>query len=992
MPMPTTRIPGLFLLELALLGLALLLACRLPAQDPGPAPDYSREVRPILAKNCFACHGPDEVHRKAKLRLDVAGQAELEEVLARIVHADPDERMPPKDSGKSLDPAEIEILRRWIEAGAPYAKHWAFVPPAPVVLPEGDAAHPIDRFIRARLPAGLRPAPRADKRSLIRRVSLDLIGLPPTPEELQDFLADDRPEAYARLVDRLLASPRYGERWARRFLDLARYADSNGYEKDRSRSMWPYRDQVIRAINADQPYDDFVVEQIAGDMLPDPSPRQLIATGFHRNTMLNEEGGIDPLEYRFYAMTDRMATTGSAFLGLSLGCAQCHTHKFDPITHRDYFRLMAFLDNADEPDYVVPDARADARDAQRRREAEKLLEGLAANWPADAPPLDQEFASWLEEQREQTADWQRLELTRAESNLPILQEEDGGVIFVRGDTTKHDTYQLRFGAADHPIQALRLEVLPDERLPAGGPGMTYYEGRKGDFFLNEFRVRRGGHSVAIAQAAVSYSKNRFGKAAGAAVLHDGDFQTGWSVDGKAGARNVAVLVLAEPIPAGQAFAVEMHFGRHYASSLGKFRLSATSDARGGAAVAHPAAIEGLLRRPAADLSESDREVLRRVFLLGSARLKKPAAAIQALLRKSVRPHTAILRERPEQHRRKTHRHHRGEWLQAREVVQPGVPEALHPLGEDQPRNRLGFARWLVDPRNPLFARVGVNRHWAAFFGRGIVTTLDDFGAQGAWPSHPQLLDWLARRFVDLGYSRKRLHRLIVTSQTYQQSSTLGADARRLDPGNRWLARAPRFRMEAEVIRDAALRAAGLLSAKMFGPPVRPPQPRSVTAISYGNAGWPVSKGEDRYRRSIYTYVKRTAPFAFTQTFDAPSGESCIARRDVSNTALQALSLLNDPMMLEIAQAFGRRLADTHQGDDAATLAEGWRRVLARRPDPEETRTMQAFISRQRDRYAADPALAQQAAPGRKGTTAIETAVWTSVARALLSLDETLTRN
>lgn len=974
--------PSLARLTWPLAGVALASA-PLPAQSGQPEaatpPGYSRDVRPILADRCFACHGPDEDTRAAELRLDEPGHGRAAQLLERITAADPDERMPPPESGKELTAEEIEVLRQWVEDGTRYERHWSFVPPTRAPLPAGTASHPIDRFIQHRLREhGLQPSPRADRLTLVRRLYLDLIGLPPTPDQADVFVNDDSPDAYERLVDELLSSPHYGERQARRWLDLARYADTNGYEKDRRRSIWPYRDWVIRAINDDMPFDEFAIRQLAGDMLEDATPADRIATGFHRNTMLNEEGGIDPLEFRFHALADRTATTGTVFLGLTIGCAQCHTHKFDPITHREYYGLMAFFDDADEPDYIVPDAAADARGRRNRERAEAALNRLWDEWPADAAPREQRFARWLTTMRDLATDWTPARIEDARSNLPTLDvlADDPGTVFVTGDTTKHDTYWLTLAPVDRPITALRLEALPDPRLPARGPGLTYYEGRKGDFFLTELILTVGAGDAAtrmeVRRASASYANNQFRQqTARAADAVDGDIQTGWSTHGRTGERHVAVFVPERPIPRGQALHIEMHFGRHFASSLGRFRLSTTDREGGAEAIALPYDIDGadeaLLRQDDA-LTAAERLRLRHAFLLGAEEVTKPATKVHQLRRRSEHVTTLILRERAPDRGRVTRRRHRGEYLQPRESVAPHVPEVLR--RGDAPSNRLEFARWLVRDDNPLTARVVVNRAWAAFFGRGIVATVADFGNQGQQPTHPELLDWLAVEFVQRGWSRKQLHRLIVTSSTYRQSSAVRPNDRERDPDNRWLARAPRFRLDAEVIRDGALVAAGKLNDAMFGPPVRPPQPAGVTEIAFGRPKWRADDGENRFRRSLYTFQKRTAPFAFHATFDAPSGESCVAQRDRSNTPLQALSLLNDPMMLELANALGAEFASSSARDQLHRL---FRRVLTRPPTAAELAALRDFWRSQLSRGDAAQAYA-------------------TVARALLCVDEALTRN
>ncbi len=971
----------------AALAACLLSACSLSVgASAQSAPSYSADVRPILSEACFRCHGPDDAAREADLRLDVAGHRKGRALLARISSADPDEVMPPPHTGKTLTPEQRATLRAWVAAGTPYEAHWSFVkpsrPPLPPTADEG--AHPVDRFVRARIDAaGLTPAPEADRVTLARRLYLDLTGLPPEPAQADAFVADPAPDAYERLVDELLASPRYAERQARRWLDLARYADSNGYEKDRARSIWPYRDWVIRAFEAGMPYDEFVVKQLAGDMLPAASDDDRVATGFHRNTMLNEEGGIDPLEFRFHAMTDRVATTGAVFLGLTLGCAQCHTHKYDPITHRDYYGLMAFFDDADEPDLLVPDAAADRRLAQNRQKVRSRLDGLWQQWPEDALPREQQFGSWLAARRKAAADWVPAPITAASSNLPTLTTfaDRPGLVVASGDTTKHDTYALTFAPAAAPVTAVRLEALPHDDLPAGGPGLTYYEGRKGDFFLSEFRARRGagdaGAPVAVAATSESFSKNQYGRhAANAAAAVDGDLQTGWSTHTRNGERHVAVFVFEEPIPAGEGWSLELHFGRHFASSLGRFRVSHTSAAGGAEAMAlafdDDGAVERLLHLADDALDEGQRRRLRDAFLFEAQEVSEQAAKVRGLRRRSEHATTMVMRERPAGRGRVTRRRHRGEYLQPREPVEPTLPDALG--ATQRPRDRLELARWLVSPDNPLAGRVLVNREWAALFGRGLVETVGDFGAQGAAPSHPALLDWLAVEFVESGWSLQRLHRLLVTSATYRQSSAPTSGAWERDPDNRLLARAPRLRLDAEAVRDAALAATGKLSSVRFGRPVRPPQPAGVTEIAFGRPGWRPDGGEARFRRSIYTFQKRTAPFAFYATFDAPSGEECVVQRQVSETPLQALSLLNDPMMVELHAAFGAALAARAAAapvDDV--LAHAFRRVCTRAPDAAELAALRGFFDRQLERVDAQTA-------------------WSAVARALLCLDEAVTRS
>jgi hypothetical protein len=944
------------------------VGCAGPALRAEAVPDFTREVRPILAAKCFECHGPDESARKAKLRLDRAGSEALApggEAWKRVTTDDPDEIMPPPRSNKSLTREQVDVLSRWIAAGAPYEEHWAFVAPVrpnpPDAAEQRWAGHPVDRFVFAALRArGLEPAPEADPMTLVRRVYLDLTGLPPTPEEADAFVRDRDPGAYERLVDRLLASPRYGERWARPWLDLARYADTNGYEKDRPRSMWPYRDWVIRALNADLPFDRFTIEQLAGDLLPDATVEQRVATGFHRNTMMNEEGGIDPLEYRFHAMVDRVLTTGTTWFGLTVGCAQCHTHKYDPITHTDYYRLFALLNNADEPELAVWDDESRRRRAAAEEELARLEDGLLAQ--ADPARLD----AWIAGEKAAAVPWTVLAPESWETTLPRLEVEADGAVFASGDFTKRDVYTLRFRVeAMGAITALRLEALPDERLPARGPGRSYYEGRSGDFFLSEFRARTGGAGIRFSGASADFGKIAVGGgSADAANVLDGNGSTGWSTATREGERHELVLNLAEPLSTPADLEIELLFERHFVAALGKFRLSATSSTR--PARARPGEAADPLTAP-------DERLRRDAFRFSPdfAEARKPLE--DARRRLPEPPRALVLQERPADHPRPTRLHHRGEYLQPRDEVRPGIPEIFAgTAGETPPSDRLSFARWLVGGRNPLVARVTVNRAWHQIFGRGLVSTVADFGTQGEAPSHPELLDWLAVEFTEKGWSMKALHRLLVTSATYRQSSIPSERARSRDPDNRWLTRGPRHRLDGEMIRDLALASGGLLSPKMYGPSVFPPQDASVFAAAYGSPKYASSPGEDRYRRSLYTHVKRTAPFAAFTVFDGPTGETCTAERGRSNTPLQALTLLNDPMFVEAAEAMARRASEGPGSVEERALFL-FRACLTRPPEPDELAALVAF---------------QRAQAERLGN---ESLAWMLTARALLNLDETITK-
>lgn len=1181
---------------------ALLTApsCLSPAAPAATGPlDFQKHVRPILSQHCFKCHGPDENKREAGLRLDLRESAlapaksgttpiapkdpGASELVRRIFSADPDTVMPPPSTKNPLTEPQRAALKQWVSEGAEYRPHWAYIPPKKAGPPEAQLKdwprNAIDRFVLARLQTeGLRPSPEADRHTLLRRVYLDLIGLPPTPDEADAFFADQAPDAYERAVDRLLASPHYGERWARRWMDLARYADTNGYEKDRPRTMWPWRDWVIRAINDDMPFDQFTIEQVAGDLLPDPTLEQRIATGFHRNAMLNEEGGIDPLEFRYHAMADRVAVTGKTWLGLTLNCAQCHTHKFDPITHREYFQVMANLDNADEPEIEVPQPDVAEKRAAWEKEVAEFLAKLPDRFPVpdvrwldtgaasldtaaskvSRPPdgsfrvsgeipdkdtytltfplsdasldrlrletlrdddlpgkgpghsgggnfvlseiraalvgpkgttnwlkfaraeadfsqpnfavahaidgkpttgwaiaqpkvgvaprtatfhlnqpekieanatllvqliqdhgqkhvlgrfrlrpgqpitdprpigvrrkelVDEAIRSWLGRESARTVAWSILKPREAKSPVPILQILEDYSIFVHGDKTKSDTYEIRLVGDLQGATAIRLDAMIDDRLPLRGPGRTDYEGPKAEFFLSEFGARAG--DAPLKFSCVSVSHSRKGGGVGAIESIDGDPQTGWSAADRPGVPQHAIFHLARPIPTNSELTVTMLFEKHYAAGLGRFRISVTRDPRVVEARDIPPDAENALRVPDAERTAAQRDLLARQALLAAPAMAPVRAEYDKLLAREPRhPTVMVMQERPAGHTRPTFIRHRGEYLQPKEQVQPGIPSILPPLPPDAPKNRLGFARWLVSRDNPLTARVTMNRHWAAFFGRGLVRTTDDFGYQGEWPTHPELLDWLAIEFMDRAWSIKSMHRLIVTSATYRQSSHLTPELLARDPSNQWLARGPRIRLEAEQIRDYALTVSGQLSRKIGGPSVFPPQDPAITKEgTYGPLEWNISEGPDRYRRGMYTFAKRTAPYAMFATFDAPSGEACITLREISNTPLQALTLLNNEVLVDASRHVGRTMA-TRTGSIAERMEYLLRRQLVRPPRPGEIALLIAFFDEQLARLARKEIDASQIAGPGDGDPD-QRAAWTLVARALFNLDESITKS
>ncbi len=1030
----------------------------LTADDRLQKISFNRDIRPILSAKCFACHGPDDQARESDLRLDlenaaiqsgtiVKGQPHQSELMIRINSEDADVQMPPPDSAEPLTLSQKALIETWIRQGAKFERHWAFKLPRKPAVPEVDelmataqsAGHPvwkitdpdrraaaiasltswpeneIDRFIlRKILKSDQQPNPTADRYALIRRVYLDLTGLPPSPDEADAFVSDASENAYEEMVDRLLKSSAYGERWARIWLDLARYADTNGYEKDRARSIWPYRDWVIRAINADMPFDQFSIEQLAGDMLPQATNSQKVATGLHRNTMLNEEGGIDPLEYRYYAMVDRVATTGTIWLGLTTGCAQCHSHKYDPISHTDYFRFMAMLNNADEPDLEVADGKLFSRRQQLLEQVRLLETALVAKFlqqqaaPSAAQPdpvegetklkkMKTEFQNWINTTRKKVVPWKNMVPLEMKTNSAKLTLQNDQSIFASGDFTKRDVYQLKFPLSklSAPISAIRIEALPDSRLPASGPGNAYYEGRKGDFFLSEFKVTIDGQKQDFQSGSSSYGKISIGSGtADARNVFDNEGSTGWSTSGHEGQREQLVLNFAKPV-SGKVLDVEMIFERHFAASLGRFRIAITTH-QGSQPKANsiPPEVERLLAQPQLP-TDAQLLFLKKHFILTTPLLAKQRVPIEALRKKIPSlPQTMVMRERKPNHPRKTFRHHRGEYLSPREEVFGGLPELFQGDQAAPSMNRLNLATWLMGPKNPLAARVEINRYWQAFFGQGLVRSPGDFGTQSSPPSHPELLDFLAVQFREGGWSRKEVHRLIVTSATYRQSSRASTEDYSRDPENDLYSRGPRFRVDAEMVRDIVLKSAGKLSRKMYGPSVYPPQPASVTAIAYGSTPWKAAVGEDRYRRSLYTYSKRTAPFAAYQVFDSPTGENCIARRNRSNTPLQALTLLNDQMFLELAQAMAVEILKSHPNQDPKTIAVAIFRQLVTRP-PEETEIQDLLefqkkqLQRLLDGELVPNQIAGQVIPANYKLQ--EVAAWVMLARAIMNIDEVITK-
>ena len=815
----------------------VLVLLAVPALAAEPA-GFNRDIRPLLSNRCFKCHGPDV--RESGLNLAdrasavaaaagggspaiVPGRSAAGELMRRVTSRDDDDRMPPPGHGDPLTPAEIAKLRAWIDAGARYEAHWAYVKPDPALAPPAVrnrawVRNPVDAFVLARLEAeGLSPAPEADRAVLLRRLSLDLTGLPPTPEDVDAFLADRSPDAYEQAVERLLASPHYGEHQARYWLDQARYADSDGYERDSQRSIWPYRDWVVDALNRDMTFDRFTVEQIAGDLLLGSTTEQKVATGFHRNTMLNNEGGTDDEEFRIAAVVDRVNTTMEVWMGVTIGCAQCHNHKYDPFTQTDYYRLFAFFNNT----------------------------------------------------------------------------EDGG---------KHQTPTMELPTPE--------EVEKRRKLYAA---------------INQKQLDLDTATPEIAASQVKWEAGR--------------------PRGKDIPENIAKIL--EIDPAERQPRQKYDLARYYRTVVAP-----------------------------------ENETLRK-------EIEKLRAELDA-----VKPvSTLVMRERTARPR-DTFVLLRGNHRTPGEKVLPGAPVSLHPLPAGVPATRFGLAMWLIDRNNPLMARVTVNRMWMRYFGRGLVETDEDFGSQGEPPSHPDLLDWLAAEFPRRRYSLKAMHRLIVTSATYRQSSAVGPDRYHRDPFNRLLARGPRLRLDAEIVRDNALAISGLLSRRLGGPPVFPDQPDGVWALPQSSERWNTSVGPDKYRRGLYTFWRRTAPYAAFTLFDAPSRQVTCGRRPKSNTPLQALATLNDAVFAQASAGLARRMiAEARTERDRAV--RGFRLCVGRVPTDAEIALVVGLYRDAVADYRAKPAAAKslcETLPDRPaGVGDAELAAWTLTANALLNLDETITK-
>ncbi len=1019
----------------------------IPAASSARDVDFARDVRPVFEAKCFSCHGPKK--QQSDFRLDdraramkggsegaaiVPGRPD-ESALVRRVAApeDPDEAMPPEGKGERLTAAEVAAVRAWIEQGARWPEesaragsdHWAFRAPTRPPLPTNRggkwARNPVDRFVLDRLEReGLAPSPEADRATLIRRLSLDLLGLPPTIAEVDAFVADPAPDAYEKAVDRLLASPHYGERWGRHWLDAARYADTDGFEKDKTRHVWSYRDWVIGALNRDLPYDRFIIEQVAGDQLPGATQDQVVATGFLRNSVVNEEGGVDPEQFRMEAMFDRVEAIGKGVLGLTVQCAQCHTHKFDPISHEEYYRLFAFLNSDDEPARLVYSPAEQGRVAEVRRRSAEVEAQIQASYPDWRERMDR----WEDERARAPAPrWTVVQgtfETNTDGGQRYLPQPDGSFLACGYAPTK-STGKMTVKVDLPKIAAFRLELLNDANLPAYGPGRSLW----GTCALTEFQVTAAGKPVKIARASADFEQaetplewhydDKSGKrrvVGPASFAVDGKGETAWGIDPGPGRRNVpreAVFVAEAPIenPGG----AELTFGlaqNHggwnsddlQTNNLGRFRLAVTDDPAA-AADPTPARVREALAVARPRRTPEQVATIFSHWRTTVAEWKPEADRIEAIWKDHpAGATTLVLQARAEP--RMTSILKRGDFLKPGKVVGPGVPAFLHPLPAGAPPTRLSFAKWLVDPRSPTTARAFVNRAWQSYFGTGLVATSEDLGTQAEAPSHPELLDWLAVEFMDRGWGIKGLHRLIVTSATYRQSSKVTPESLAKDPNNRLMARGSRLRVEGEVVRDIQLAASGLLNPTLGGPSAMPPAPAFLflPPASYAPFPWIEATGADRYRRGVYTWKRRSTPYPMLATFDVPEGNTSCVRRARSNSPLQALVTLNETIAIEAARALARKALAEGGATDADRLTYAFRRCVGRPPTGPERQVLAALLEDQGRKFADGWVSPWEVVTGSKdvrpadlppGASPTAWAAYTVVARVLLNLDETITK-
>ena len=1132
------------------------------------ADELAQEVRSILSNRCFACHGPDEEERQGGFRLDlresylaeadsgeppvVPGMPDQSELLRRMKSHDESEQMPPPDFAGRLEDSEIAKVRRWILNGAELPEHWSFVAPTMPALPNLKTDqhlawqhHPVDQFVRwQQMQRNFAPSPQAKRSELLRRLSLDLTGLPPTPQEVARFEQSTSPLAYEEEVERLLSSPRFGEHWARKWLDLARYADSAGYADDPPRTIWAYRDWVIRAINDNQTIDQFTIDQLAGDLLENPTDAQRIATAFHRNTLTNNEGGTNDEEFRNVAVVDRVNTTMAVWMGVTMACAQCHTHKYDPFTHEEYFQLFAIFNQSE--------------DADRRNESPTLpvftqkQKFQKRDWELQLLELEQQLASISDADREEFDKWTAhlsapswsvfpIDVLSSKSGVTFLEQEDQSWLREGKEPSAKDVYtaELFIAPQKSPLSALKLEVLADPSLPQSGPGLANgnfvltdvsaslipvaeqlpaaqfvrieHPGKSKILSLAEVEVFSAGKNIAgegkskqsttdfrgpaklaidgntngdyngakstthtstsdnpwweldlgdeqpvesvkiwnrtdnnlqsrlvgarvqllaadrtilfetkIEKAESSYSPKislarnvEFASAfadfsqSGFPAEHaiDDNAETGWAVAGAFGKSHSLTLTLAKPLQVSEVSRLKISLqqnSKYEKHVIGRIRISATdsNSLQDWSALTDDMRV---IQQLATDkrTPEQNQQLLE-FYSRELSNSKAPARRQLAQLSKrlnELKPETTVpvMQDRPSDKQRKTFVQIRGNYRSLGQQVHAGTPEVFHPQPETVKLDRLALAEWLIDRQNPLTARVWVNRLWESLFGIGIVRSSEEFGSQGDRPTHPQLLDWLAMELMHSGWDRKAILRLLVTSETYKQTSQVTPENLARDKDNIWLARGPRVRLSAEMVRDQSLAAAGLLSSKMFGAPVRPPQPDLGLKAAFGGAtDWKPSPGEDRYRRGVYTQWRRSSPYPSMVTFDAPSREVCTLRRDRTNTPLQALVTLNDPGFVEAAQALARRvvLHENAGKTNEQQVTRMFELATSRSPNANELAALMRLLEEAKAQLTVDPDAAMELAtnplgPLPEGADPIELSAYTALCNVLLNLDEVL---
>ena len=1114
--------------------------------------DFNTQIKSLLSNRCIACHGPDEENREAGLRLDtfegatrdldgysaiVVGDAKESEIIFRVTLDDDDEElMPPKGKGQRLSDEETALLTEWINQGAKYDKHWSYKSPSRSAVP--DAVHPVDYFIVKKLKSeNLNFSQAADRKTLARRVSLDLIGLPPTLEELHTFLSDESTNAYEKYVDQLLSRSDFGEHWARMWLDLARYADSAGYADDRARTIWAFRDYVIQSFNNNLPFDQFTIEQLAGDLLSNPTEKQLIATAFHRNTQTNNEGGTNDEEFRNVAVVDRVNTTFATWMGTTMACAQCHTHKYDPITHEEYFQAFDILnqtqdaDKRDESPFIsVFSDQQKQQQKQLNSDIKQLKESLSS--PHINDELSKKLSAW--EKDISLTTWEVLKPSHAKAlSGATLTIQDDGSVLASGTHKATDEYKLTLQSSLEKIRALRVEFLTDESLAKGGPARNHnlvlneiilnsmglpnsqHGAKKGQFvrieldgkdrilhiaeveaFVGEENAALNGKASqsttgygGVAKLAIDGNTNgdfhksksvthnangdaaawwevdlgeeqnltrlavwnrtdsglhsrldgfrlqvlsadrqvvwentfakapkreivesldgaevaQFGKASASYEQYkfeafkaiDGNTRqdSGWAIAGGQGKDHYGVFTLKHPIAGGE---LSVRLLQNYPNhSIGRIRLSVTDQVTPPPAI--PKNVKSILTVVSADRTEQQNKELMNFFIQHGAEGKRINERVAVLRKKlnSIKPYSTVpvLKQVVPANERETFIHLRGSYLNHGPKVKANFPSALAPPlpGVTKP-NRLDLARWIMNKDNPLTSRVSANRFWEKIFGVGLVSTSEEFGSQGELPSHPQLLDWLATEFVRMEWDMKAFIKLLVTSKAYRQSSHVTDEMAARDPANRLLARGPRVRLSAEMVRDQALAVSGLLSKKMFGPPVRPPQPdMGVKAAFGGGIDWKTSEGEDRFRRGIYTNWRRSNPYPSMATFDAPNREVCTVRRGTTNTPLQALVTLNDPVYVEAAQSLARIMAKSADSLEKQ-LSTGFKICLSREPQKAEIDRLVALFHQVKKRYVIDAGLAKKMAtdpigPAPKDSNMADLAALTVTGNVLLNLDE-----